>query len=77
MEYMQQIWEQIGLFEGATLQVRKLPRLESRDPVHNMYAIFPGAFPSPGRNTLLNGRVGAISRSICIESMTFDSRAEL
>ena len=60
IEYMQQNREHSGL-----------PTVSSRDPVHSTYAIRSGTLPSPGRRIVLNGRVGASSRSICIPVMTF------
>jgi hypothetical protein len=59
----------MGLLEHSTLQL-VFSMAESREPVHNMYAMLSGDFPSPGRNTLLNGLVGAMSLSICMESIT-------
>jgi hypothetical protein len=60
IEYMQQNREHSGL-----------PTCSSREPVHRMYAIRSGTLPSPGRRMVLNGRVGASSRSMCIPVMTF------
>ena len=60
IEYMQQNFEQSGL-----------PTVSSREPVHITYAIRSGTLPSLGRSTVLYGRVGASSRSICTPVMTF------
>ena len=63
MEYMQQNREQSGL-----------PTVSSREPVHSTYAMRSGTLPSPGRRIVLNGRVGASRRSICMPVMTFLKR---
>ena len=60
IEYMQQNFEQSGL-----------PTVWSREPVHITYATRSGTRPSPGRSTVLYGRVGASRRSICMPVITF------
>src|SRR5664279_1732275 len=57
---MQQNFEQSGLLT-----------VSSREPVHRTYAMRSGTLPSPGRRIVLNGRVGASRRSICMPVMTF------
>ena len=47
IEYMQQIFEQSGL-----------PTVLSREPVHMTKPMRSGTLPSPGRSTVLYGRVG-------------------
>ena len=60
IEYMQQTREQ-----------SRLSTVQSREPVQRTKAMFDGAFPSEGRTTALNGRVGDRIRSICIAVITF------
>ena len=59
IEYMQHSFEQSGL-----------STVLSREPVHDTYAMRSGTFPSLGRRTVLNGRVGARRRSICMPVIT-------